>query len=757
MKIFLPKLKLFNSKILFSVFVFLLLYRCSSEKITNNALFIAPSGNDSWSGKLAEPNKNETDGPYATFQKAQETIRESKKIDNLPADGITVYVCEGYYSISKTIKLTTEDSGEKNAPITWCSYPGERVVFSGGKTISGFMKIRDAEILKRIEKIYHDSILVCDLQKLDIFDNQKLKSKELTFNSRKLPMELFFNDEAMTLARYPNEGWLKIADVPQFGEELIYKGNLPHKRFGIPVGRHYGRYTYESDRPERWHKTEDIWMHGYWSWDWSETYNKIEKIDAIKKEIYPAAPYNGTGYTKEQRFYFLNILEELDSPGEYYINRKTGKLYFWPPENIDKGEVTVSIMEEPLLVLENTSYIDIEGITFEYSRATAVKIIGGNSNKIAGCVFRNLGNMAVIIDGGEKNGILSCDIYGIAGSGIQLTGGDRKTLTPANNYAENNHIYDFGRVFRTYSPAININGVGNRLSHNYIHDSPHAGVLFGGNEHILEFNEIHDIAKETGDVGAFYIGRNWTCRGNIIRYNYFHHLFGPGLHGVRAVYLDDFTSGTTVFGNVFYKAGRAAFIGGGRDNTIENNIFVECEPSIQVDARGLSWAKYCFDKSSKLYVSTLFDLMDEVNFSQPPYSEKYPELLTLYDDDPAVPKNNKVVRNVSFGGRFIDLYDGINFEIVEVKDNLIGDPVILRESEETDQSDNFQICKYGDVETMEKMKGNKFLKENPGFKDIGKGKFQLNDNSPAYELGFKKIPIEKIGLYSDEYRKSLQK
>jgi hypothetical protein len=149
--------------------------------------------------------------------------------------------------------------------------------------------------------------------------------------------------------------------------------------------------------------------------------------------------------------------------------------------------------------------------------------------------------------------------------------------------------------------------------------------------------------------------------------------------------------------------------------------------------------------------------MDEVNFSQPPYSEKYPELLTLYDDDPAVPKNNKVVRNVSFGGRFIDLYDGINFEIVEVKDNLIGDPVILRESEETDQSDNFQICKYGDVETMEKMKGNKFLKENPGFKDIGKGKFQLNDNSPAYELGFKKIPIEKIGLYSDEYRKSLQK
>ncbi len=299
-----------TSGILLSVFILLLLYRCSSEKMANNTLFIAPSGNDNWSGKLAEPNKNETDGPFATFQKAQETIRELKKTGKLHADGITVYVREGNYSISKTIKFTTEDSGEKNAPITWCSYPGERVVFSGGKIISGFSKIKDVEILKRIEKTYHDSILVCDLQNPDIFDNWKLTQEGFAFHPHNpLPMELFFNGEAMTLARYPNEGWLKIGDVPQFGTELMYKGNVPHKRFGIPVGKHYGRFTYEDNRPKHWHNTEDIWMHGYWSWDWSDTYNKIEKIDTIKKEIYPATPYHGKGYTKEQRFYSLNVLE----------------------------------------------------------------------------------------------------------------------------------------------------------------------------------------------------------------------------------------------------------------------------------------------------------------------------------------------------------------------------------------------------------------------------------------------------------------
>ncbi len=746
------------SNYLFPLFVLFLISNCSSEKISKHALFIAPFGNDSWSGKLVEPNKNETDGPFATFKKARQAIRELKQLDKLPGNGITVYIRGGYYSISETIKLAAEDSGNKDAPITWRSYPAEKVILSGGKEISDFTKIDDTEILKRINKTYHDSILVCDLKQGNIFDYGKLKPKGFSFRPHKpLAMELFFCGAAMTLARYPNEGWVKIKEVPQFGDKLIHKGGLPHTRFGIPVGRHYGRFKYEGDRPGRWHKTEDIWMHGYWSWDWADTYDKIEKIDTIKNEIYPAAPYNGYGYTKGQRFYFLNVLEELDSPGEYYIDRKTGKLYFWPPTKINKGEVTVSILEEPLLILENASHVNIEGIIFECSRTTAVQIIGGNSNKIAGCVFRNFGNMVVIINGGENNGIRSCDIYGTAGGGIQLVGGDRKTLTPASNYAENNHIYNFGRVFRTYSPAIQMNGVGNRLSHNHIHDSPHAGVLFNGNEHILEYNEIHDIAKETGDVGAFYIGRDWTCRGNIIRYNYFHHLFGPGLHGVNAVYLDDWASGTTIYGNVFYRAGRAAFIGGGRDNIVENNIFVECDPSVHVDARGLGWAKYYFDKSNPNYVNTLFDRMEAVNYSQPPYNEKYPELLTLYDDEPAIPKNNKVIRNVSYGGRFIDLHNELNFEIVQVEKNIIADPVIVRGSLESDQSDNFQTYEYGHVATMEKLNGNKFFDGNPGFENVEKENFRLKKNSPAYGLGFKKIPIEKIGLYVDKYRKSLQK
>jgi parallel beta-helix repeat protein len=118
----------------------------------------------------------------------------------------------------------------------------------------------------------------------------------------------------------------------------------------------------------------------------------------------------------------------------------------------------------------------------------------------------------------------------------------------------------------------------------HIHDAPHAGIILTGNEHLIEFNNIHHLAQETGDVGAIYVGRDYTERGAIIRHNYIHDLGGVGF-GSMAVYLDDCSSGITVEGNIFYNLKYGAFVGGGRDNRIHNNVFVSCNPAIRVDAR----------------------------------------------------------------------------------------------------------------------------------------------------------------------------
>src|SRR6266851_8607022 len=142
------------------------------------------------------------------------------------------------------------------------------------------------------------------------------------------------------------------------------------------------------------------------------------------------------------------------------------------------------------------------------------------------------------------------------------------------------------RWSKCYVPAVLLDGVGLRASHNLIHDHPHCAILFGGNDHLIEFNEIHHIALETGDVGAIYTGRDYTFRGNRIRHNYIHHTGGVGM-GSMGVYMDDCVSGTEVFGNVFFKVHWAMFIGGGRDHRVENNLFVDCDPAVRADGRGL--------------------------------------------------------------------------------------------------------------------------------------------------------------------------
>ncbi len=724
---------------------------CTGLRQHGAEFFVSPEGNDTWSGTRPDPNSAGSDGPFRTLERAREAVRTIKAAGELPRGGLTILIRGGIYPITTTFTLGAGDAGTEESPITWCAYQNEEVSFIGGMVVSGFVPLSDSFATERIDKAYQDKIVQVDLKKQGITNYGEISNTGV-------PLELFFNGKVMTLARYPNDGWEKVADVPQSGEKLIYEGTSHTHRYGIPLGRHYGRFAYSGDRPNRWAEDTVVWMHGYWTWDWSDGFIRTEKIDRKKRLIYPAEPHHGYGYTKDQRFYYLNILEELDSPGEYYLNRETGILYFWPPSPIEEGVASVSILEELMVSLEETSYLTIQGIIFDGSRTTAIQITGGTENRIAGCTLRNLGSFAVKIDGGTKNGVTGCDIYDVASGGIILAGGDRKTLTPAGNYATNNDIHDYSRIFRTNKPAVMMSGVGNRLAHNAIHDAPHAGVFYSGNEHILEFNDVFRLAKETGDVGAFYIGRDWTQRGNIIRYNYFHDLAGQGFAGAQGVYLDDWASGMTVFGNVFYKARRCVLIGGGRDNVVENNIFIEGDPSIHVDARGIGWASYYFsDRNNSLFTS-----MDKMNYREPPYSEKYPELLALYDDEPELPKYNKILRNISYRGRFIDLIDSTNLEMVSVRDNLIADPVVCmtrtKEKSFTHYDPNdFVTYNYGHAEKMAEFEryGNVFTDSNLGFVDVANKDFRLREDSPAWKLGFKPIPLDKIGLHIDEFRSSL--
>lgn len=717
-------------------FLFISLF---SSCTTKEPFYVSTEGNDTWSGTLDAPNADSTDGPFASLERARLAVRELKNTSDNKG-GYEVIIRGGDYHLSDSILLDSLDSGTEAAPVIWSAAQDERVRLIGGQSISGFSPVVDEQDLMRLPEAARSSVVVVDLFAQGITDLGEI-------TPRGGPgLELFFKEERMQLSRWPNEGFVQIEEVPQTGA-LVYAGDPPHVRHNRIVGRHYGRFNYSEDAPSRWTKTNQVILHGYWTWDWFDEFVKIDRIDPIKKEIWPADGMSRYGFTKEQRFYAMNILEELDLPGEWYLDRELGRLYFWPPSPIEEGDVFVSLLEKPLLVMNNTSHVEWKGLQFEFSRGNAVEINGGRMTSIRTCGISNIGGTGVIIRGGFKHSVDGCDIHHIGGAGMEVNGGDRKSLSPGEHQITNNHIHHYSGWVRTYLGAINLNGVGNRIANNLMHDAPHTGILLNGNENIIEYNELHSLAQQTGDVGAFYIGRDWTQRGNVIRHNYFHDLEGPGLHGVMAVYLDDWASGTIIYGNIFYRSGRSVFVGSGRDNLIENNVFIECEPSVHFDVRGRSWAVYYFDKSNPLYVNTLFDRMEAMNYTQPPYSERYPELLTYYDDEPDLPKGNKVLRNVSYGGTWTNLIEGVDFKMVEYRDNLIADPVIATWERAVGAPQ--EVYTNGDTLIARELEGNVIMQGDPGFMDLEKLDFRLRQDSQAFKMGFKAIPVEKIGLRRD--------
>ena len=662
------------------------------EQLSGITLFVAMDGNDTWSGSIAEPNSARTDGPFATLERARDEIREIKGSGKMPKGGVTVELRGGVYQRTAPFTLSAADSGCEDAPVTYRARPGEEVRLVGGQTISNFEPVTDPAILKRLPPNAHENVLQADLRTLP--PNIRITDFGAVEGSG---LELFFNNQPMMLARWPNDGFIKIVDVVG-GAPVDVRGTKGDK---------LGKFVYEGDRPKRWDEENDLWVHGYWFWDWSDQRHKVESIDTERRVISVLPPYHGYGYRVGQWFYALNLLAELDTPGQWYLDRETGILYFWPPTPLEGGQPTVSVINT-LVTMENVEYVSFHNITFEVARGTAIEITGGRANRIVGCILRNLRNWAVQISGGAQHGVIGCDIYETGDGGITLSGGNRERLEPAGHYAENNHIHHYSRWNRMYKPAISLNGVGNRASHNLIHNAPHQAIAFSGNDHTIEFNEIHSVCYESNDAGAIYSGRDWTMRGTMIRHNFFHHINGFEGRGCVGVYLDDMFCGTTISGNLFYKVTRAAFIGGGRDCRIENNIFVDCNPALHIDARAMGWAGYHVNDIMKMRLTAM-------PYKSALWIERYPGLVDIWEDEPAAPKGNVVARNISVGGK----WDGVRDEArayVAFADNLIDAA--------------------------------------PHFEGIPPENFQLRDDSPAYKFGFKRIPIEQIGLYEDKNRAS---
>jgi hypothetical protein len=604
------------------------------QRLPAAEIHVAPTGNDAQRGTAAEP--------FATLERARDELRTLTQAAPL-AEPVTVVVHGGTYCLSTTLALAPQDSGAATAPVVWQAAAGEEVRLCGGLVLpsSAFRPVEAEDILSRLDPAARGHVLQADLPGTGQVD---LGSYPDGFRGAPAVPELFFNDQRMTPARWPNEGWATI-------DKIIDSGSVP--REGDTSARP-GTFQYSGERPARWNVAAGIWLLGYWCFDWYEEAIKVKAIDVEKRQITLARPtlYGiMQGNPAPRRYRALNLLEELDQPGEFYLDPASRQLYFWPPAELEGARITLSTLNAPLISLHDVSHLTLRGLIVEASLGDGMEIVGGSDNRVEACEVRNTRQLGIRVTGGKNHCVADCNIHDTGTGGVALEGGDRKTLAAAGHQAVNNHIWRFSQHQLSYACGITLAGVGNRAAHNLLHDAPHIAIGISGNDHIFEYNLVRDVCTASDDASALYKGRNPSCRGNIIRYNFWRDIGSPMGHGTAAVYFDDGDGGDTVYGNVFLRCGYpgrgsfgTVFSHGGHDNKAENNVFIECQRALGSapwdDARwkdALAGGQDCQWQTR---------LLEEVDITQPPYTTRYPELVGFMHPQPGQLRANHAKNNV---------------------------------------------------------------------------------------------------------------
>jgi hypothetical protein len=594
--------------------------------------------------------------------------------------------------------LTEADSGTAEAPIVYQACPGEAPRLSGGVELRGPSAVTDPKVLRRLPEVVRSHVCQIDLSDRGVTNYGSMGQRG--YGRAGYPthpwVDVYIHGRPMQLARWPNEGFLKT-------------GKILQDQAPSGAGNQSAVIEYEGDRPRRWVGVDDAWMFGYWRRLWAARSIRVAAIDPERRLITTDQPAS-YGFREGQPYYCFNLLEELDVPGEWYLDRQSGVLYLYPPPDAGDMVVQFPLLSEPFVRMENASHVAFRGLTFELGRAEGCVIRGGTRNLVAGCIFRQLGANGLIVQGGSGHGVLGCDLHTLGAGGVRMSGGDRKTLTPGDHFVSNCHIHDFSRVDRVYAPAVHLDGVGNRISHNLFHDSPHHAIRVEGYEHVVEWNEIHSVVYEADDQAGIDIYGNPAYRGIILRYNFWHHI-GSGHHvaGQSGIRLDDFISRVLMYGNVFYRASGGRFGGiqihGGKDNIADNNLLVDCKYAFSFSPWGTArWQARLASEQTRAVIRR-----GGVDVRNPPHSTRYPDLAHMQRDA----DRNFVWRNaVARCGRFSVRERGVN----QLVDNVA----------------------FG---------------SDPGFAAPGRRDFRLLPDSTLYRrFGFRPIPFEQIGLYQDKYR-----
>lgn len=705
--------------------VLLLLLPVTGISAESRQFYVSVEGKDS--------NEGTEKAPFATLEAARDAVRKLKKKSGYTSSGVTVFLKGGIYQRTSTFALGVEDSGTTDSPVVYASALGEKATISGGRNIpaSVFVPANKQFVDKLAEDSAKRHILQVDLKALGINDYGTLQEQHVVdFGSPNhyslAPLELFIDGKVMTLAQWPNRNDIspRRSAIDRASIVVEKDNNSKPRQYqvislkGVPANNKDGDEEgldpiLALDRLQRWKDIKDLndgYVAGGLIRPYAYTTRKITGFDIKQGTITFATPVAlWPSYSQKEihQIYFKNIPYELDTSGEYYIDREQGILYLYPPLGFNNdSRVTVSMLNDVLIAMEGSSHIRIKDLTIEDSRSSGVYIAGGEDNVIENCIIRNTGILGVQIgmgydakerkliprmmgelrhilctgmesgavlssglkenthsqtgtalnvQAGTGNGVMDCIIYNTGCGGVVLGGGDRKTLVPGNNFVSKSEIYHTDRLNKRYAETVLVNGVGNRISGNYLHDSDAGIIYIHGNDHLIEFNEISRAVKTSQDCGAVEIRQNPSQLGNRIVHNYFHDIGRGDNAQTTCIYLDNETCGVEISGNVFRKIlGRTVApysrncinVNGGNGHSVSNNLFIDNNGTDLGDGHDAKKLRSVLNARSYM-------LIKDVNVTMEPYTSRYQEFAKNYKsvmaDDDKVQLYNRAYNNVLVG------------------------------------------------------------------------------------------------------------
>lgn len=552
-------------------------------------------------------------------------------VSSLDGQSVHIRFDSGRYFFTQPVRL-----GKQAQNITFSGNPDTRLI--GGVLLADWYPLEGQPEAGRFDPSAVPHLVVCDLQQAGVADLGGYLSRGFGRYAQTGHAELFADGAPMTLSQYPKgEAFLRIDSV----------GDTTEDEWGEHDGVLEQGFVINDARVRSWLSAPDIQAMGYWKYDWASSVETVASINSDTGHIMTQPPYGNYGFRKGQRVRFYHITQEVLAPGDYYIDYQARKAYMYPLPGAK--EIILSTMTEPLFDLDHSQHITIRDLSLEALRGSAISGYHALHLTVDNCTIKNVGNHALDLCQCNHARIVNNTIHDCGDCGVLAMAGNRITLESSDTLIHNNHIHHFAKWGLCYVTAVRVIGVGFQITHNLIHDCPHTAILYDGNEMTIEYNEIYNAVLETGDAGAIYSGRDFTCRGNSVSHNFIHHLGGVGF-GAMGIYNDDCLSGTKMHGNYFLELTRACMLGGGRDFSVQGNVFVKCDPAISFDSRGAAlhprWISginaslrpifYSIRRFSahhwptQRYAQEVESYKDEVtSATQEPYRSRYPDLLYI--------------------------------------------------------------------------------------------------------------------------------